>query len=404
VAVVRRWLDQPTLTADEERGLTELVRAFQADPGVQRAVAAALTRPTTVPAGRQAALLEVLAESDLPKPPAGWVAAAADAIGRPDPSVRAAAVRAAAVWQVASLDEPLARLADDPATPAELRVEAVRALVARHPRPSDARFALLLGQLTDSAAPLARLTAADVLGCSTLTDAQRRQFLRAVRDDVLVPPATVLPAFRKDVSADTAADLLGYLTTAAGRGWKPTEAELDAVLTPLPAGPKADALRAELKKAADRDAARLAEFEPLLTGGDRDRGRAVFFGPKAACGACHRVGNDGGSVGPDLTKVGGVRAGRDLLESVVLPSATFAQGYETYKVDLADGRTAAGVIARRTADGVVLRDATGAEVRVPAAAVERMTRDRTSLMPDGLTKTVTPDELRDLFAYLRSLK
>ena len=130
----------------------------------------------------------------------------------------------------------------------------------------------------------------------------------------------------------------------------------------------------------------------------------MFFGKKAACGACHRVGDEGGTVGPDLTKVGGIRAGRDLLESVVLPSATFAQGYETYRVELADGRTVAGVIARRTADGVVLRDATGAEVRVPAKAVERMTRDRTSLMPDGLAKAVTPDELRDLFAYLRSLK
>jgi putative heme-binding domain-containing protein len=404
LAVVRRWLDQPVLSADEERGLTELVRAFQADAGLQRAVAAALARPTNVPAGRRAALFEVLAESDLPKPPAEWVAAVADALGQPDPSVRAAAVRAAAVWQVASLDEPLDRLVDDPTAPAELRVEAIRALVARHPRPSDGRFALLLGQLADTAAPLARLTAADVLGRSALSDAQRRQFLRAVRDDVLVPPAAVLPAFRKDVGAEAAIELLDYLTTVAGRGWKPTEAELVAVLKPLPAGPKADALHAELKNAADRDAARLAEFEPLLTGGDRDRGRVVFFGAKAACAACHRVGNDGGTVGPDLTKVGGVRAGRDLLESVVLPSATFAQGYETYKVDLADGRTAAGVIARRTADGVVLRDATGAEVRVPAAAVERMTRDRTSLMPDGLAQTVTPDELRDLFAYLRSLK
>jgi len=404
VAVVRRWLDQPTLSADEERGLTELVRAFQADASLQRAVATALTRPTQLPAGRRAALLEVLAESDLPKPPAEWVAVVDDAIRQPDPTIRAGAVRTAGVWQVASLDEPLARLADDPSASAELRVEAVRALVARHPRPSGERFALLLGQLAHSAAPPARLTAADVLGRSTLTDAQRRQFLRAVRDDVLVPPAAVLPAFRKDVSANAAAELLDYLTTSAGRGWKPIEAELDAVLRPLPAGARADSLRAELKKAADRDRARLAEFEPLLTGGDRDRGRAVFFGNKAACGACHRVGDEGGTVGPDLTKVGGIRASRDLLESIVLPSATFAQGYETYKVDLADGWTAAGVIARRTAGGVVLRDATGAEVRVPTAAVERMTRDRTSLMPDGLVKAVTPDELRDLFAYLRSLK
>ena len=188
MAVVRQWLDQPTLSADEERGLSGLVRAFQADAGLQRAVAAALTRPTKVPAGRRAALLEVLAESDLPKPPAEWVAAVADAIGQPEPAVRAEAVRAAGVWQVPELDEPLARLADDPTAPAELRVEAIRALVARHPRPSDGRFALLVGQLADTVPPLARLAAADVLGRSALTDAQRQQFLRAVRDDVLVSP------------------------------------------------------------------------------------------------------------------------------------------------------------------------------------------------------------------------
>src|SRR5262249_59244504 len=102
--------------------------------------------------------------------------------------------------------------------------------------------------------------------------------------------------------------------------------------------------------------------------------------------------------------VGGTGSGGDLLESIVLPSATFAQGYESFRVELANGRVAVGVIARRTADGVVLRDAAGAEVKVPAKAVEGMTRDRTSLMPEGLAKAVTRDELRDLLAYLRGLK
>ncbi|MBX9583273.1 MAG: c-type cytochrome, partial [Gemmataceae bacterium] len=281
--------------------------------------------------------------------------------------------------------------------------EAVRALVARHPKPSAGRFALLAGQLADGTPPLARLAAADTLGRSELTDEQRRQVLKAVRDDVLVPPAAVLPAFRKGVGDDAAADLLDYLTAAAGRGWRPSAAELDAVLKPLPAA-KTDALRAALRQAADRDAARLAEFEPLLTGGDPARGRAVFFGKAAACSACHRVGDEGGAVGPDLSKVGGIRAGRDLLESVVLPGATFAQGYETYRAELADGRLVTGVIARRGADGVVLRDAAGAEVRVPADAVDGLTRVATSLMPDGLAKAIGPDELRDLLAYLRSLK
>jgi putative membrane-bound dehydrogenase-like protein len=404
VAIVRKWLDQPSLTEEEARGLAGLARAFQSDARLQLPVGKALTRPTKLPADRRAELLEVLAESDLQEPPVVWVRAVADALSQPEPAVRAQAVRAAGVWQLADLDEPLARLADDAQAAAELRIEAIRALVARHPRPSADRFALLIQQLVETDSPLARLAAADVLGRCELTDSQRRQFLRSVRDDALIPPAAVVPAFRKEVGEDAAAELLDYLAVAAGRGWRPTEPELEAVLQPLPARTKTDLLRAELKRAAEQDQARLAAFETLALGGDADRGRAVFFGKKAACGACHRVGHEGGSIGPDLTKVGGIRHGRDLLESVVLPSATFAQGYEGYRVRLADGRTAGGVIARRTADGVVLRDATGAETKVPAGDVEGMIRERTSLMPDGLTKVMSDGELRDLLAYLRSLK
>jgi putative membrane-bound dehydrogenase-like protein len=404
VPVVRNWLAQPTLSADEARGLIGLARAFQADAALQQAVAAALTQPTRLPAERRAELLDVLAESDLPRPPPVWVEAVAGALDQHDPAIRAGAVRAAGVWQVAELDEPLARVADDASAAAELRVDALRALVARHPKPSAERFALLAQQLAETDSPLARLAAADVLGRSELTDDQRRQFLRAVGGDTLIAPASVLPAFRKDVGEDAAADLLDYLTAAAGRGWRPSEAELEAALAPLPSGTKAEPLRAELKRAAGRDLARLAEFEPLAEGGDASRGREVFFGKKVACAACHRVGREGGTIGPDLTKVGGIRHTRDLLESIVLPSATFAQGFEGYRVQLADGRIAGGVIARRSAGGVVLRDATGAETKVPAGAVEGMIRDRTSLMPDGLAKALTPGELRDLLAYLRSLK
>ncbi len=236
VVLVRKWLGQAVLSKEEERGLEGLVRAFQADADLQRAVATAITRPTKIPAARRAALLEVLAEADLPKPPAEWVAAVADAVAQPESVVRAAAVRAANVWQARELDGPLAQLADDPAASAELRVEAMRALVARHPKPSAVRVALLLGQLADTVPPLERLAAADVLGRSILTDSHRREFLRAVRGDFLIAPEVVLPAFRKDVGADAASDLLDYLAAPVGRGWKPSDAELESTLKPLPAG------------------------------------------------------------------------------------------------------------------------------------------------------------------------
>jgi putative heme-binding domain-containing protein len=197
-----------------------------------------------------------------------------------------------------------------------------------------------------------------------------------------------------------------YLEESVRAGWRPTEAALDEFLQALPASvlEKAGPLRDLLRQGAAAQAARLAQFEPLLDGGDAVRGRAVFFGAKVACAACHRVGHEGGLVGPDLTKVGAVRAGRDLLESVLFPNSTIAQGYDQYAVVTADGRTAGGVIARQSADTLVLRDSSGAEVRLRKDQVERLERQDTSLMPDGLERALTPDELRDLLAFLKSLR
>jgi putative heme-binding domain-containing protein len=89
---------------------------------------------------------------------------------------------------------------------------------------------------------------------------------------------------------------------------------------------------------------------------------------------------------------------------VVFPSASLAQGFETYRVTTAAGKVLTGTIARQTADVVVLRDSTGAETRVPRDTIESLERQGTSLMPDSLARALTREELRDLLAFLRSLK
>jgi putative heme-binding domain-containing protein len=101
---------------------------------------------------------------------------------------------------------------------------------------------------------------------------------------------------------------------------------------------------------------RLLPFEPLLLGGDAKRGRDMFFGKRATCSVCHRIAGQGGLVGPDLTKVGAIRSGRDLLESLILPSATIAQGYNPFLVTTTDGRSTTGVITRQTSDVLFVRD------------------------------------------------
>ena len=87
-----------------------------------------------------------------------------------------------------------------------------------------------------------------------------------------------------------------------------------------------------------------------------------------------------------------------------MPSATLAQGYETYSATLRNGDTVTGIRVRQPDDTLVLRDASGAETRLPVAESASIERQKLSLMPEGLLGTLSESEIRDLFAYLQSLK
>jgi putative heme-binding domain-containing protein len=150
--------------------------------------------------------------------------------------------------------------------------------------------------------------------------------------------------------------------------------------------------------------AKLADLEPILAEGDANRGRAVFFGGRAACSACHTVGTEGGKFGPDLSKIATIRTGRDLLEAVVFPSASLVRGFEPYVIVTDDGRLHSGIIGRETADAVYLVNTERQETHIPRAAVESMERGKVSIMPQGLDGQLTRQELADLLAYLQTLK
>jgi len=163
-------------------------------------------------------------------------------------------------------------------------------------------------------------------------------------------------------------------------------------------------LFARLEADAQRQQARLAELAPVLSGGDASRGRGVFHGNRAGCANCHQVGPDGGQIGPNLTKIGTIRAAHDLLEAIVWPSASIVRGYEPWTVVTSDGRAITGMLGRDTADAIYLITPDRAEVRVPRADIEELTPGRVSIMPQGLDAQLTRAELADLIAYLQSLK
>src|SRR5262249_28149603 len=137
------------------------------------------------------------------------------------------------------------------------------------------------------------------------------------------------------------------------------------MLKSFPAGVWAAAkpLLARIEKEKQSRAPRLESLEPLLRGGDIDRGREVFFGKRAGGSSCHTIMTDGGDVGPDLTSVGAVRSGMDLLEAIVYPSASFVPGHEVYRVETAT-EVYTGVQGESTPDAVLIISGPRDRVRI----------------------------------------
>ncbi len=393
--LIERWLGQPQRTMEERAGLQGLLVAFRHDPAVQQLVGDTMGSEDT-PVALRLFLLETMALCGRNPLPTSWVEGLARTIESSE--TRPHAVQVVASLQVPSLDARLTRLAEDDTEPADLRVEALGALVARQPKLSKVAFNVLLQQLGARTNPVARLAASDVLRRARLSDAQALRALMAIRGDALIPPGALLAAFHESTSAEATSALLNHVAELMRASWRPSRQELESWLARWPpeAGAETEVLRGLVKERDEESRARLARFEPLLSGGNPAAGRAVFFGNRVACGTCHTIGDAGGKIGPDLTKVGGIRSRRDILESVLLPSASFAQGYESYRGRMADEEEFNGIIVRQTPEIVVVRGAGGSDVQLARRQIQDISRAAASLMPEGLEQGMTPEEFRDL--------
>jgi putative heme-binding domain-containing protein len=133
----------------------------------------------------------------------------------------------------------------------------------------------------------------------------------------------------------------------------------------------------------------------VLAKADKSAGRAVFA---MACTACHRLYGEGGAVGPDLTGAG--RANIDyLLENIVDPSAAVSADFRMTVVNMKDGRVLNGFITIKTDRTITLQTMTE-KLTLERAEISGMQEMPQSLMPEGLLQAFTPEQVRDLFAYL----
>ncbi|GIX03860.1 MAG: hypothetical protein KatS3mg113_0866 [Planctomycetaceae bacterium] len=169
----------------------------------------------------------------------------------------------------------------------------------------------------------------------------------------------------------------------------------------LPESPQSRALLKRLEKGEDQGA-RLDEMMSWLSQGDPQRGHALFIGKKAQCIQCHTLGYLGGKLGPDLTNIGKVRTERDLLEAILFPSASLVRGYEPVVIELHDGRALTGIVAHETQSDLTLMLDPQRIERIRREDIADMYPSTTSLMPQGLDKLLSPQEIADLIAFLKA--
>ncbi len=143
----------------------------------------------------------------------------------------------------------------------------------------------------------------------------------------------------------------------------------------------------------------LARYRPALDRkGDSDNGRAVF---QKNCAVCHRIADLGVNVGPDISDTR-VKTPEALLNDILNPNQAIDSNYVGYVIATRDGNVIDGVIAAETASSVTLRRAEDKTDVILRRDIEEIRSTGKSLMPEGLEKDITLQEMADLITFLKN--
>lgn len=299
------------------------------------------------------------------------VEATAAHAGHPD-WLRAAALRALGRLSAETASVRLRSLADDPDTPPAIRSMAIEALLVQQPDVAAASAVALLAAVPPE----------------PVQDALFKAFLSQRDGEDALATAIVAAG---GLPADVTARGLG-IVRGAGRD--------DAALLPL-------LIRLAEGGAATPTAAMTAgdpeAFARLVAeSGDASRGEAIYRRKELQCVKCHRIREEGGLVGPNLTAIGASSPLDYVIDSVLHPAKNVKEGYGTLVVLTSDGRVVTGIPVSQTDRELVLRTADDTIVPIRTDAIDEESPGAT-LMPSGLVDGLSREELADLVRYLSEL-
>ena len=409
--IVASLKDGKIAEADRPTALSAIAKL--GNPDQLRVVFDVVTNPATSPAQAKALLGDLLdSHTRRHVAPTGDVAAIEKLVMSPDDGCASRAIEATAAWQVTAASEELAGIAESGSRSTEVRKAAIAALGGL---PGDPPRAALLKLCSASgpkedikAAAIAALVPRSVANAAaqavsflgTASDAKARTtvfqaFLRA-KDGA----ATLAAAFERaasPLSADAAKD--GQQVVSASGRQEP--ALTQAIAAAIARGSAAGSQPAASPHAMDP--ASLDAFVSLVRDkADATRGAAIYARENLKCVSCHRIGDQGGRVGPNLTAIGASSPLDYVIDSLLYPAKNVKEGYNTVVVQTDDGQVLTGIQVTRSDAELVLRDATGKEIKVPTADIDEESAG-TSLMPAGLIDSLSREELADLVRYLSDL-
>ena len=270
----------------------------------------------------------------------------------------------------------------------------------------------LIEEALESTSPELKATA--IAGISQLNDGDSIELLAQIVRDALGSLATsqraaqaALKALGSIANSDSKAVLMEFVARRQNGKWPDSltldllesihhqrDSDLDRSIAEWPV---------TLEKLPGKES-----WGPWLSGGDSERGAKNFRENQVVqCTRCHRVGNEGGTVGPSLDGIGRRLSREEILESIVVPNAKIAQGFESVVLSLKSGQQVSGTLRSESLDSLEIEshaeDGKLETNRIATALIA--TRQRLpSAMPEGFDKALPAIELRDLVEYLGSLR
>ena len=397
------YLQTSPLTAHALHLAKDLLRVFGDDPVVQQLLASRLDDPSTS-TDIKLLLLDAL-ESGLGEiPSAKTNQLLAVLLRRPDPVIQSRVLELIHSRGISTLNESLNKIiADNTALPS-FRMKALGARLMSSPKLSTKEFDMLFDFLASDQDVHIQQAAARLLTEAKLDDAQLLTLAeKKITDADAFLLSALLDNFEGSDNERVGAALVNALKASAGRLDNISPAELQSILRRFP-DPVKKSARPLMDTLMQRQASRLSVLENLevrLVRGDVAEGRKLFFG-KALCSTCHSVAGNGSRFGPDLTNIGEIRSTHDIIEAIVYPAASFAREYETSRVTTGDG-THTGIIKEQLPEALVIETGPGVIVHVPRKDITSIEPENISMMPPGLDKQLSLQELSDLMAYLTTL-